>query len=44
MPKFKDFIKQTELQLQKLVRDVRSDNGLEFKNQAFEEFLTEKGV
>ena len=27
-----------------VVRNVRSDNGLEFKNQAFDEFLTDKGV
>ncbi|KAL7585167.1 uncharacterized protein LOC111912704 [Lactuca sativa] len=43
-PKLKDFIKEIKLQLRKLVRNVRSDNELEFKNQAFEEFLAEKGV
>ena len=28
----------------KVVRNVRSDNSLEFKNQVFEEFLTAKEV
>ncbi|KAL4590865.1 hypothetical protein LXL04_003810 [Taraxacum kok-saghyz] len=39
-----DFIKYVELQLRKLVRKIRSDNGTEFKNQTFEAFLTEKGI
>ncbi|KAL7597298.1 hypothetical protein Lser_V15G29646 [Lactuca serriola] len=43
-PKLKNFIKQIELQLRKLVCNVRNDNGLEFKNQEFEEFLTQKAV
>ena len=30
-PRLKDFIKQIELQQRKAVRNVRSDNGLEFK-------------
>ena len=38
------FIKQVELQLRKVVRNIRSDNGLELKNKEFEDFLTEKGV
>lgn len=44
IPRLKDTIKLIELQLRKVVRNVRSDNGLEFKNQAFDEFLTDKGV
>ncbi|XP_023730434.1 uncharacterized protein LOC111878154 [Lactuca sativa] len=43
-PKLMVFIKQVELQLRKVVRNIRSDNGLEFKNKDFEEFLDEKGV
>lgn len=43
-PKLKLFIKQVEVQLQKVVRNVRSDNGLEFKNKDFEDFLSEKGT
>ena len=43
-PKLKDFIKQNEIQLQKLVQNIRSNNSLEFKNQVFEEFMTAKGV
>lgn len=43
-PKLKMFIKQVELQLRKLVRNIRSDNGIEFKNKEFKDFLTDKGV
>ena len=43
-PKLKAFIMQAELQLRKMVRNIRSDNGLEFKNQEFEEFLVDKGL
>ena len=42
--KLKVFIKQIEVQLKKVVRNIRSDNGLEFKNREFEEFLAEKGI
>ncbi|XP_023734319.1 uncharacterized protein LOC111882200 [Lactuca sativa] len=38
-PKLKMFIKQVEVQLRKTVRIIRSDNGLEFKNKEFEDFL-----
>lgn len=38
--KLKIFIKQVEVQLRKVVRNIRSDNGLEFKNKEFEYFLT----
>ena len=41
-PKLKNFIKKVEVQLQKLVRNIRSDNGLEFKNKEFEEFLAKR--
>lgn len=43
-PKLKNFIKQVELQLRKVFRNIRSDNGLELKNKDVEEFLAEKGV
>ena len=43
-PKLKLFIKQVEVQLRKVVCNVRSDNGLEFKNKDFEDFLAEKGT
>ncbi|XP_023739188.1 uncharacterized protein LOC111887260 [Lactuca sativa] len=43
-PKLKAFIKQVEFQLCKVVRNIRSDNALEFKNQEFEEFLVDKGA
>ena len=43
-PKLKIFIKQIEVQLRKVVRNIRSDNGLEFKNKEFEDFLAEKGT
>ncbi|KAL4582285.1 hypothetical protein LXL04_006830 [Taraxacum kok-saghyz] len=39
-----DLIKYVELQLKKPARKIRSDNGTEFKNQIFEEFLIEKGI
>ena len=42
--KLKMFIKQVEVQLRKVVRNIRSDNGLEFKNKEFEDFLAEKGT
>ena len=42
--KLKPFILQVEHQMRKLVRNIRSDNGLEFRNQEFEEFLVDKGV
>ncbi|XP_042757515.1 uncharacterized protein LOC122197456 [Lactuca sativa] len=41
-PKLKTFIKQVEVQLKKPLRNVRSDNGLEFKNNDLEEFLADK--
>ena len=43
-PKLKAFIKQREVQLKKTVRNIRSDNGLEFKNKEFEDFLADKGI
>nr|KAJ0203047.1 hypothetical protein LSAT_V11C500252350 [Lactuca sativa] len=43
-PKLKAFIKQIEVQLKKTVRNIRSDNGLEFKNKDFEDFLADKGI
>ena len=43
-PKLKLFIKQIETQLRKVVCNVRSDNGLEFKKNDFEDFLAKKGT
>nr|KAJ0209246.1 hypothetical protein LSAT_V11C400222660 [Lactuca sativa] len=43
-PKRKAFIKQIEVQLKKTVRNIRSDNGLEFKNKDFEDVLADKGI
>nr|KAJ0227036.1 hypothetical protein LSAT_V11C100049630 [Lactuca sativa] len=43
-PKLKMFIKKVEVQLKKTVRNIRSDNGLEFKNKDFEDFLAYKGI
>jgi len=39
-----NFIKKVELILRKPVRKIRSDNGTEFKNHAFEDFLINKGI
>ena len=41
-PKLRVFIKQIEVQLRKVVRNIRSDNGLEFKNKELDDFLAEK--
>ena len=39
-----NFIKLVELQLQKLVHKIRSDNGTEFVNQILDSFLQTKGI
>jgi len=39
-----NFIKQNELTLRNPVRKIRSDNGTELKNHAFEDFLINKGI
>nr|KAJ0212108.1 hypothetical protein LSAT_V11C400226990 [Lactuca sativa] len=38
------FIKQIELKLKRPVRRIRSDNGLEFKNNTLDSFLKDKGI
>ena len=43
-PKLKLFIKQVEVQLRKVVCNVRINNDLEFKNMDFKDFLAEKGT
>ena len=43
-PTIINFIKSIEVSLRKTVRKIRSDNGSEFKNQAMEDFLTNKGI
>ncbi|XP_023766959.1 uncharacterized protein LOC111915537 [Lactuca sativa] len=43
-PKLKTFIKKVEVQLRKTMRNIISDNGLEFKNNDFESFLADKGI
>nr|KAJ0209793.1 hypothetical protein LSAT_V11C400226980 [Lactuca sativa] len=39
-----NFIKQIELKLKRPVRRIRSDNGLEFKNNTLDSFLKDKGI
>lgn len=39
-----NFVKQVELQIGKPVRKIQSDNKTKFKNQGFEEFLTNKEI
>ncbi|KAL4570004.1 hypothetical protein LXL04_025653 [Taraxacum kok-saghyz] len=39
-----NFIKLVELQLQKFVHKIRSDNGTEFVNQTIDSFLQSKGI
>ena len=39
-----DFIKYAETKLRKTVRSIRSDNGTEFKNKVFDDFLRNKGI
>ncbi|KAL4578457.1 hypothetical protein LXL04_014580 [Taraxacum kok-saghyz] len=39
-----DFINYAETKLRKPVRSIRSDNGTEFKNKVFDDFLRNKGI
>nr|KAJ0202156.1 hypothetical protein LSAT_V11C600323170 [Lactuca sativa] len=39
-----NFIKQIKLKLKRPVRRIRSDNGLEFKNNTLDSFLKDKGI
>ena len=39
-----DFIKYAETKLRKPVRSIWSDNGTEFKNKVFDDFLRNKGI
>ena len=41
---FKEFVTTAEIQRGKCVKIVRSDNGVEFKNNTMSSFLKEKGI
>ncbi|KRX30474.1 Retrovirus-related Pol polyprotein from transposon TNT 1-94, partial [Trichinella sp. T9] len=44
LPKFKDFIAMVERQTSKRVKCLRTDNGREYVNNMFAEFLMRKGI
>ncbi|KRZ13440.1 Retrovirus-related Pol polyprotein from transposon TNT 1-94 [Trichinella zimbabwensis] len=44
LPKFKDFIAMVERQTSKRVKCLRTDNGREYVNNMFAEFLVRKGI